>query len=353
VAVTRQTLRLAAQLRVVVDGIVDQTVRQLIEAWARAWQVIDAEWVDAMDELVEMSSDGKWPSPRQVARATKAQKALASATREITGLADFTGVTVVAAAREVTSEVAFWQARIVASQLPADVDADGMFNPLPDELLGAMVERTTEQIESLRRPLSRDAREAMRQALIHGVAAGKNPRDTARRMVDRAEGRFLGGLTRAMTIARTEVLDAHRSATAAWQFEQSDVLRGWVWTAKLDTRTCPSCWAKHGSEHQLHEVGPNDHQQGRCARTPLVKSWADLGFDLEEPPSVLPDAQAEFFRLPQAQKVRIMGAVRLHALETGAISWAELTTKRTTPGWRDSWVPAPVKQVRRALLTSV
>jgi hypothetical protein len=352
VAVSRQTLRLADQLRVLVDGHVNGAVRQLVEAWARAWQVIDREWVLAMDELVEMSTGGKWPSPAQVRKATKAQAALESATREILDLTEFAGVTVVTAARDVTSEVAFWQARIVASQLPADIDATTLLRPLPDQALAAIVERTTERIESLKRPLSRDAREAMRQALVRGVAIGENPRATARRMVDRAEDRFLGGLTRAMTIARTEVLDAHRSAAAAYQFEQSDVLRGWVWNAKLDARTCPSCWAKHGTEHGLEEVGPNDHQQGRCARTPLVKSWAELGFDVEEPESALPDAQAAFEALSPAEQLAIMGPVRLKALQDGVLDWDELSVKRKAPGWRDSWAPVPVGKARRRLVVS-
>lgn len=352
-AVTRRTLRLAQQLRIVIDGILDRTVRELVEAWARAWQVIDAEWVEAMNELVEMSQDGNWPSRRQVLRATKAQAALASATREILDLSEFTGITVVAAAREVTSQVAFWQARLVASQLPDTAAIGAMLHPLPDQVLAAIVERTTEQIESLRRPLSIDAAEAMKQALIRGVVVGENPRTTARQMVDRAEQRFNGGLTRAMSIARTELMDAHRSATAAYQLEQTDVLRGWAWHAKLDARTCPSCWAKHGTEHELTETGPNDHPQGRCARTPLTKSWADLGIDLDEPESVLPDARATFEALPRADQLRILGPVRLKALEAGSIAWEDLSVLRTSKGWRDSWVAVPVQDARRSLLDVV
>ncbi|WP_193613152.1 phage minor head protein [Nocardioides lijunqiniae] len=350
-AVTRLTLRLAQQLRVVIDGILDRTVRELVEAWARAWQVIDAEWVAAMDELVEMSTDGQWPTAAQVFRATAAQAALASATREILDLSEFTGVTVVAAAREVTEEVAVWQSRLIASQLPRTAAVGAMLRPMPDQVLAAIVERTTEQIESRRQPLSVDAAEAMKQALVRGIVVGENPRVTARRMVDRAEHRFNGGLTRAMSIARTEVMDAHRSATAAYQLEQTDVLRGWAWHAKLDTRTCPSCWAKHGTEHELTETGPDDHPQGRCARTPLTKSWAELGIDLDEPDSLLPDARASFDALPRGDKLRVLGPVRLKALEDGAIGWEDLSVLRTSDGWRDSWVPVPVQDARRSLVS--
>ena len=144
----------------------------------------------------------------------------------------------------------------------------------------------------------------------------------------------------------------HATPGLAWQAEQSEVLRGWVWTAKLDARTCPSCWAKHGQEHGLFETGPNDHPQGRCARTPLARSWADLGFDIEEPPSEVPDAEAVFNSLSPDEQLRIMGPVRLKALQDGVMEWSELTVKRTNGDWRDSWVPVPVGKARRRLVVS-
>src|SRR3546814_11471968 len=67
-----------------------------------------------------------------------------------------------------------------------------------------------------------------------------------------------------------------------------------IWVAQLDRRTCPSCWSQHGSKHALDEPGPLDHQQGRCARLPVTRSWRDLGFDIDDPPSVVPDAETTF-----------------------------------------------------------
>lgn len=357
-AVTRRTLRLADQLRIVLDDRVDLAVRDLVEAWARAWEQIDTEWQLAIEQLVAASKSGRWPSPTQIAQTSRAQRALAAATREILDLTEFTGVTVITAAREVAAEVAFWQSQLLASQMPSEAGTTAelvarfdRINPLS---LGAIVERTTTQIESLKQPLSRAATEAMRQALVRGVALGENPRTAARRMVRLAEQRFNGGLTRAMTIARTEILDAHRTGTAAYHFDHADVLQGWAWHAKLDTRTCPSCWAKHGTVYQLQVTGPNDHQQGRCLRLPVVKPWSALGFeDVEEPPSLLTDARTRFAELPRRDQLKIMGPVRLQALEKGALDWSELTTRRRTRGWRDSWAPIPVGDARRRLLTPV
>lgn len=355
--VTRRTLRISDQLRILIDDRVDQAVRELVQAWVRAWTEIEPEWEAAIAVLVSLSRNGKWPTPAQIGRAAQARRALAAVTVAITELSEFTGVTVMTTAREVTGEVALWQARLIASQLPAEAGTTAelvaRFNRVDVAAIAAIVERTNTQIESRRIPLERDAVEAMRRALVRGVALGNNPRTAARHMLQLAEHRFNGGLTRAMTIARTEILDAHRSATAAHHFDHGDVLQGWAWHAKLDTRTCPSCWVKHGTVHELHVMGPDDHQQGRCARLPVAKPWSELGFDVEEPPSLLADARATFDALPAHDRLRILGPVRLRALDSGAMNWEELTTRRTTDGWRDSWVPTPVRQARRKLLTPV
>lgn len=354
-AIRRETLRLAKELRVVVDGSVDSAIRQLVAAWARAWEQVEAEWVTAIDDLVDASTDGKWPSRREISRARRAQRALTITHAEVLRLADFTGVHVVTAAREVTDEVGVWQARLIASQMPASAGDTATlvatFDRVDADALGAIVERTTEQVTSLSKPLADDATEAMHQALVRGVALGDNPRVAARRMVQQVQGRFNGGLTRAMTIARTEILDAHRSGSAAAQFANDDVLAGWVWQAQLDGRTCPSCWAQHGSQHTLEETGPNDHQQGRCARLPKTKTWRQLGFDVDEPADLLPDAREQFDKLGRSDQLQVMGATRLHALDSGAIAWADLSTLRRTPGWRDSYVPMRVGDARRKLLT--
>ena len=87
-------------------------------------------------------------------------------------------------------------------------------------------------------------------------------------------------------------------------------------------------------------------QQGRCARVPLSKSWADLGFpDIDEPESVLPDAQAWFDGLPVADRERVLGRRRLALLDSGKVSWEDLAQRRDTAGWRPSYVPTPVRDL--------
>lgn len=355
-AVTRETIRLSNRLRILLSDITGIATRHLVEAWARAWTQIEAEWLIAIEDLIA-TGDGDWPPRAQIDRASRAMRALDLATREILELAEFTGVTVVSATQDAVGAAAEWEARLIASQMPraagSKAELTVAFDRVDADALGAIVERTTEQITALSKPLPKLATEAMKRALVRGVAVGENPRVAAASMVRRVEGAFNGGLTRALVIARTEIIDAHRSAAAAAQFANEDVLAGWVWTAQLDSRTCPSCWSQHGALHALDETGPNDHQQGRCARVPKTKSWRELGFNLDEPPSVLPDAQTAFLAMSAADQLAVMGPVRLQALDSGAMAWSDLSMKVTTKGWRDSYAATPVKAARRRLLRVV
>jgi hypothetical protein len=347
-SVTHLTLRHTAELRAVIDDEVDNAVRDLVKAWVRAWNALAADWEAAIADILDMTGD-RWPNQRQILGIERVRVALEHATAELEQLSHYTGVRVTTASSEIVAATSFWQSRIIASQLPANAGGLGaqmLASRLPGTVLDAIVARTATQIESRRIPLSTSAVTTMRRELIRGIALGTNPRATAQRMLSRTESGFNGGLSRALNIARTETLDAQRLAAAQYQLQHRDTLKGWVWTCKLDSRSCPSCWARHGTVHPLTEPGPHDHQQGRCARTPVTKSWAELGIAMPEPPSVLPDAESRFRALPRAQQLEIMGVARLEALENGTITWSQLAVNRPNPGWRDSWVPISVRTTR-------
>jgi SPP1 gp7 family putative phage head morphogenesis protein len=346
-AITRRTVRLADDLRLSVNGLADQVTRELVTGWVRAYDGMVGELQDAVDDLLAVGQ-GEWPTRAQINRATRAQKALGTARAALADLAADARVRITDAAGEAVSLAAEAQPHIIASQFPPATDAVGLaasFDRVSAKAIDAIVRRSTKQITSLTRPLSAEATESMKRALIRGVAVGENPRVAARRMLGKLEGSFNGGLTRALTVARTEIIDAHRAGAAAAQKANADVLAGWVWTAQLDSRTCPSCWSQHGQLHDVDESGPNDHQQGRCARVPKSKTWAELGFDIDEPPDVIPDARQKFDAMPQADRLKVMGAQRLDALDTGQVDWAGLSTRRSTSGWRDSFAPTPVKDL--------
>lgn len=350
-AINRRTLRLLDGMRLSIDATVDRAVADLVAAWGRAWNELAGEWDAALADLVAASKDGQWPSRRQITRAKRARDALAATRDALDELtADF-GVRVLQDLPTLTTDAADWEARLIASQLPeqAGITADlaASFNRVDTAALDAIVERTTDRITALSKPLAPQAEQAMKSVLIRGVALGDNPRAAAAEMLNRVGGAFDGGLNRALVIARTEMLDAHRASAYGQDMANEDTLHDWIWTAQLDARTCPSCWAKHGTHHPLEQPGPEDHQQGRCARVPKTKTWRELGFDIDEPEDLLPDARTVFDGLPEEDQVAIMGQARLGLLQSGQVSWDDLTVKRSTDGWRDSWAPRSTRNLLR------
>lgn len=348
-AITQETLRLVAEMRAEVDRLADGVTRRLTAAWVRAWDALVWEVTDAVQDLAQLGENGRWPTRAQVERSARARRALDVVRQALERLAVEANVGISSAAADAADIAVQRMGRIIASQFPAeagDQAALGVrFGRVPADQISAIVKRTTQQVTALTWPLSARATEAMKTQLVRGVALGDNPREAARLLIRRLEGDFNGGLARALNVARTEILDAHRAAAAASQEENSETLAGWVWLAKLDTRTCPSCWAQHGKLHPLEEPGPLDHQSGRCSRMPKTRSWRELGFDVPEPPDVVPDARETFAALPHADQVAVMGAARLAALQDGRIAWDDLSKLRRTDGWRDSYGVAPLKDI--------
>lgn len=343
-AVTPETLRLVDGMRVQVDATVDAAAADLVRAWALAWDVVAVEWAEALADLVAGTTGGHWPTRGKVLRAERARRALQVTEDALDAVAAESQARVLQAVPALTASAADWSARVVASQLPALIPGFGVaFNRVDPAAVTAIVERTTQRVHALHRPLSGDAVRAMKATLVRGVAVGDNPRRAAGVMLDRTQGAFNGGRNRALVIARTEMLDAHRAAGRAQDRANGDVLGGWQWISSLDRRCCPSCWSKHGTTYGLDEDGPLDHQQGRCTGLPVTRSWRDLGFDVDEPPSVLADAQTTFKALPDAAQVAVMGRGRLDALNSGRVGWGDLSTRRRTDGWRDSYAPTPLR----------
>lgn len=351
-AVTSDTLTLLDGARVRVGEHVDGATQDLALAWARAWNEVAAEWEDALADLVAASEDGAWPPPGKVRRAKKALAALEQTRRLVADLADLIPLRVVQVLPTLTAEAIEWQTRLAASQFPPQAGPATViaatFDRVDDDAVRAIVDRTSRRVTALSRPLPAQADAAMRSALIKGVTVGDHPEAAARDMLARVRGLFDGGLQRARVIARTEMLDAHRTASRAQQDRMvgQGVVTGWTWMAALDHRTCPSCLAMHGTEHPPTEAGPLDHQQGRCDRLPIAASWKDLGFpDIIEPESAVPDARAWFDALPASDREQIMGRERLALLDAGKVDWSDLSTQRRTDGWRPSYVPTPVKDL--------
>lgn len=346
-AVTAETLKVLEQMRKQLATMTTAQTVALTRAWVEAWDVLAPEFNAAILELMAGAKDGR-VSAAVAARNIRLREAIKQARAMLDELAAQTNVQVTTDVGQALLDALDHHEAIVRSQLPpGQAGAAVSFTRVSPEAIAAMVERTTQMIHSSTQPLAAGVERMMKHQLIRGIAVGDNPRRTAARILKLSEGQFNGGLTRALTIARTETLDAHRAATQASEKTNTAILEEWEWHASLGARTCPSCWSKHGTRYPLDEPGPDDHQNGRCARVTVTKTWKELGFNIEEPPSLTQDAETVFKDLTPESQALIMGKTRAALLANGEITWANLSTKLTNAGWRDSYTVTPVSVLKQ------
>jgi len=157
----------------------------------------------------------------------------------------------------------------------------------------------------------------LRQVIIDSVLSGKNPKDLARLIVEEGFGM---SLTDALRMARTLQLYAYRDATLLNYQENSDIIKGWVWSSALiPGRTCMSCVNMHGTIHGLDET-LNDHHNGLCAMLPLVG---------ENPIKI--NGAEWFARLPKKTQIEMMGQSKYDAWKAGTIDISDMTHIREDP----------------------
>lgn len=343
-AVNKDTIRLEAAMRRLIADALDAHDTRLIATYGQAWMLASREAEAIANEVALLIAEGN-ATRAKLWRNRRMQQGLAALTKAMQDVLDEAMADAIDAhTLEAAADV---QRAMIASQLQgkrlAGIRAD--LSRADPEQIEAIVERTTQQITKAAKPLPFEAQQAMRRELVRAVTMGRNPRDAARDMVRGIEDRWNGGLTRAMTIARTEQLDAYRAASQHVEQANADVLAGWEWHATLSARTCRSCIAMHGTRHDLDEEGPTDHQNGRCARVPVTKTWAELGFKgITEPKPSTPDADRWFAGLPESDQRELLTDKGYEAWKAGDYPREQWTTTRTVDGWRDSQVPsAPPK----------
>jgi len=326
-AIDRRVLAMVAMQRGLLAEVTDRQARALLVAWARAWDEI----------AVEIARVAESQAVHDRITLRQAERSLRRASQQLGQLIAQSGVVATSDLLRIVRLGSEHAEDLTAAQLPARVR---VLTTDPRQL-DAIVKRSTQAITARHYDLAQDAQDALRRELVRTIAVGDNPRTAARNMVARSQELFNGGRNRALTIARTEQLDAYRSAGHANNQANSDVLDSWEWIADLSPRTCRSCLAQHGSRHPVDEPGPLDHQQGRCARVPVTKSWAELGFpELDEPASDVPSAEDWLNRQPEDVQRKILTNRGYDQWKAGDYPPSDWSHRRSTSGWRDSMAPS-------------
>ncbi len=178
--------------------------------------------------------------------------------------------------------------------------------------------------------------------LTNGLALGKGMEEVAREVRPEVGG----DLVRSVAIVRTESLRAYRSAAIENYAHNSDVVKGWQWSAQLSRRTCPVCIAMHGSIHPLEEPF-GSHVNCRCVPIPYTASWAELGFDdIEE---AVPEMQsgADWFGVQaNATQQAILGPGKFDLYTSGEIDLPDVIGYRVNPVWGETRYERSIKDIQ-------
>jgi SPP1 gp7 family putative phage head morphogenesis protein len=297
-------------------------------AWARIRETLDQLLAVYERETLagKQLGDGYW---RALSRADALYSQIE---RELRAYADMAEITIIDQKQQ-AAQMARLHAEVLTKTAmgkgPAGVNV--AFNRLPTEAVKNIVGATVEgsPLRRLLDALGAEVSEAARREMTTGMALGYNPRKVAgeiRKQVGM-------GLDRSLRIARTEMIKAYRETTRQSFLENGQVVKGWLWQAACDLRTCPACWAMHGTKHGLEETC-DDHPNGRCGMTPIVATWAVLGFpDVPEAVGEMRTGVDRFAGLNPDKQRDILGPAAYAAYRDGAITLPDMVGQKYSPEW--------------------
>lgn len=341
-AITPDSLHAHERLTINTNRLVDHTTRTLTARWATAWRELSTEWETAIRQIIATQTAGETLHAGQIAQLERVTRALTATAEQLVTLTDGIPDAIDGPLTQILADTTAATRQIVAAQLPATLTAG--FALMSKPAMSAIIERTMGQVHAASWPLADDAISAMKTTLIRAVPSGWAPARAAAEMLERTQTEFNGGLSRAMTIARTEMLSSARAAGQALELANKDVIKGWVWSAHLDAKTCAACIALHGQEFSS-ETEMAAHQNCRCARMPITKSWSDLGFpEIEEPPDTFVQSEDWINDNPRAAE-KALGKKRYDLLKTGQVELSDLAKLRKNSGWRDSYHATTIRDL--------
>lgn len=346
-ATTDEVIELARLSRDRTVVLSDAQIVALTGAWVAAWDALEPEFTAALLLVIGDQADKTIPASK-LAQSQRVTQAMQQARSTLENLAAQTNEVIINDLSAVMLNAAEGHIATLQAQLPEQAPGITLGRLRADEI-DAMVARTSQVIHATTQPLPDAVEQRMKAQLIRGQVVGANPNDTARRIIQQTGDEFHGGLVRATRIARTETLDAHRTADHLAAEKNAGITDGWEWLATLDARSCGACISMHGQRFPNEEPGPAGHQNCRCTRVQVTKSWAELGFTGIEDTGIDLEAQrnAWFHNLTDVTQRQILGPGKYDLWQTNQIGWDDLAKRVDTPGWRPAYIETPLKDLTR------
>ena len=295
---------------------------RLVRAYGRIYQDVNSEIDDLLKGLWD-EGEGKYRESVKLTRLRALKKQIAD---EIGRYGAYADTEMLEGSRDAIAAALNDSRALTQLALPEGLQQAGImgqWHRLPAEAVEQMLGflgPDSPLHDALVKELGGEVAERVGQAMTKGIALGWNPRKVAAYITKQ----FGAGLTWSMRTVRTAQLWSYREATRASYLANPRIVKGWTWSAAIDTRTCMSCLAMDGTHHPSTEV-LNDHHNGRCAMLPDTVTYRDLGLDVDTPPLETESGRDWFERQPESVQKQMMGKGMWDKWQGGAFEFADLT----------------------------
>lgn len=145
-------------------------------------------------------------------------------------------------------------------------------------------------LEEIFTSLANGKEESIRGAIRLGMVEGETISQMVQRLRGTRANQYKDGVLEvsrrhAEAMTRTIVNHTSNLAMQATYKNNADVVKGWVFTSTLDSRTSVTCASLSGTVWPIGEGPlPPRHPNCRSVAIPEIKTWREMGFDLDELP---------------------------------------------------------------------
>ena len=146
-------------------------------------------------------------------------------------------------------------------------------------------------LEEIFTSLAAGKEESIRGAIRLGMVEGETIPEMVRRLMGTKANQYKDGVLEisrrhAETMTRTIVNHTSNQAMQAVYKNNADVVKGWTFTSTLDARTSITCASLSGTQWPTGQ-GPLPPRHPNCRSVAIqdIKTWRELGVDLDEMPA--------------------------------------------------------------------
>lgn len=313
-----------------------QATLALLQAYTPARERL----VQRIDALVTALQAKGELTPTELLKWDRAQTLFAQIDEEVTRLAALANQEIigsqgemVAMAGEHAKGLALVQVSDIANLVAA---VDTAWNQLTPSNVEALVGRMADG-SPLNATLAQFGGEAQREIterLLSAVALNTNPRDTAAELANVVDAQRW----KLLRIARTEQLNAYRTATLQNYQANADIVDGWVWISAHQTRTCLACLSLDGQVFPLSVDFQPSHANCRCSSLAVVKGV---------PLPAHQTGEEWFHAQSDATQREMLPTSMWDEFQNGDVQLSDFRQLETDPQWGNSYHEATITEARQ------